>query len=848
MTFHMMALTQRNRRRGRTMNATYNDGGDAGIDKSNLNRSNTVGSQGRETGKRQRSRDDENPPAACDQCRSRKVRCDRQQPECSNCQKAAVFCSWSSTSRRVNHAKQLREDFSSVVDHLDKVHQTLNQLASLTQIIVAQPYCHSRAPIHSSSSYDIQCTAINGGNASTGMVTATSVSVSPSPRLGPATTTFLHGLQDMNPFSLSNVNEAIPELSGKRDTECTFLRESSLVSHDGQRISESSGYLAAMKDVADQISCMINCCHGDNGPYAPQDVGVQAALQHLRDHFPFTGPSPSPNIIADNQPVSVPPRLMVDLFIKNFLCSYNMLFPVFDRAELGDAVDAFYAADQQIDNSPWALIFTNIIVLGLGREAQTASVSKSHPKSMHHELISSFLRNCDRAITNLDSFTRPSIANIQALLTLALVGREFYEITVFEKACQTACHLARIMGLHRNGIPRDTVQCSERDERERLFKVLYTLDKCRTFLTGRPCDLYLFDSEIHLEGRPEDQSPSSKLDSAFHHLMYFWEEIYLGLYSTRSSLADAQVRTRRVSTMSDLATNWAQQHSGLFEPVDADSGLDVYRQLELKYCYHITQVLILRCDQINHVQRQVLDHARACLRVVVGIIGTPMSSIALSYLGRLLQNYSIVPFTELLRFHLHNLGRVVSVDEGISEDVELLRYINHSVQALQHPNLPQPYLSQLGLGLDWLFRVLAIIAETPHGSYSAPDGPRQLVCRIDGGSSNAHESSHAASPVTMQTSDDGVAAHRSSSLASISPPSEKQLEYTIGKDELAALEVSTPLTDHMGTTVGHRSSSNSSVYYEEFQFDTSLGRDRSWDVGMDTWEGIFPLEETPFFD
>ena len=44
---------------------------------------------------------------ACNQCRSRKIRCNRQLPNCSNCRKAGVQCDFSSRGKRINHTKQL---------------------------------------------------------------------------------------------------------------------------------------------------------------------------------------------------------------------------------------------------------------------------------------------------------------------------------------------------------------------------------------------------------------------------------------------------------------------------------------------------------------------------------------------------------------------------------------------------------------------------------------------------------------------------------------------------------------------------------------------------------------------
>ena len=39
---------------------------------------------------------------ACDECRNRKVRCNRQLPECSNCVKAKIRCGFSARAKRIN--------------------------------------------------------------------------------------------------------------------------------------------------------------------------------------------------------------------------------------------------------------------------------------------------------------------------------------------------------------------------------------------------------------------------------------------------------------------------------------------------------------------------------------------------------------------------------------------------------------------------------------------------------------------------------------------------------------------------------------------------------------------------
>ncbi|KAI1746040.1 hypothetical protein F4680DRAFT_400126 [Xylaria scruposa] len=833
-----MAFTQRERRPGQPANnAEYNSTGN--ISKTNPDTNdaiNAAGNHERDAVKRQRLRNEDGPSAACDQCRSRKVRCDRQQPECSNCRKATVLCSWSSTSKRVNHTKQLRDEFSSVMDRLDEVQQTLNQLATMTRDIVARPNCHSNVDM-SGACYGASHAVID--KSSTGATTATTTVSRPllSRQNSKSDTRFILFGTNADLFDFSDNATHLSEnthLSGKKPRQ----------DRGEERASGSPGSCALMQDIARQISTTVPFDNGKDEPGDFQDVGVRVALQHLRTSFPFEKPCPNPNIIDDSRPVSTPSRLMVDLFIDSFLCGFNTYFPIFDETELRCAVDAHYSTEAPVDYNPWALIFTNIVLLGLGREAQAASVSASHPKSMHHELTSSFIRNCDRAIANIDSFTRPSVVNIQALLTLALVGREFYGNAVFEKACQTACYLARIAGLHQSRNSRVNVQDPTKGDKDRLFRVLYSVDKFRTFLTGNPCDLYLFDSETQLDNGVEGESQSTRLNRAFDHMMRVWEEIYLSLYSARASFADVKSRAQRVSKMSDLVASWARRYDGLMESFDSDSNSELDpRRLELQYCHHITQVLILRCDRRLQFQKQVVDHARICLRVIAGVVNMPVTTISLAALVRMLQNYTVVAFTELLRFHLHNLSRVTA-DEMASEDVKLFRYIVRSIKAMQHPDSPQTYLSRLGVGLNWLLQVLETIAEYTREPLNASGNRARPMPAAYFDPSSSRPPSHPASDFAMEVESDSARPlrpnHGLSLAPSMSPSMEKEYKHPLCESELTPFGVSTPLTDPMSRATGQGSSSDNHLYLGGPQFDSFIIDGQNWDMGMEIWKDVFP--------
>ncbi|GAP92990.2 putative C6 transcription factor [Rosellinia necatrix] len=723
------------------------------------------------------------------------------------------------------------------MDRLDEVHQTLNQLANMTRDIVARPCCHDDAYISGITT---------GNNGNTNLNTAAIITTaSNSPSRTAAIAAIRAGFESNNHFILPHSNDTIFDLPnnerGLTDSSY-FPRESSTHNNGEQSIIGSPDSLTLIQGIAGQISGMLRHHDGREASHDVRDAGTRVALHRLRNSFPFDRPCHDSDVIDDGRPVSTPPRLMVDLFIESFLCSFNASFSIFDEEELRNAVDAHYAAEQPNDNSPWALIFTNIVVLGLGLEAQTASASRSHTKSMHHELMASFLRNCDRAIANLDSFTRPSIVNIQALLTLALVGREFYGNTIFEKACQIACHLASIVGLHRSKPSRSDIQSPDISDRQRLFRALYTIDKYRTFLSGHPCDLYLFDSEAQPSSGAEESSPVIQLDSAFYEMMRIWEEIYLTLYSTRASLANINIRSQRVSAMSELATSWAQQHSGLIISSDSafESGTEP-RRLELTYCYHVTQVLILRCGGKDH-KKKLLDHARACLRVMATVINMPATVLSLASLARMLQHYPIASFTELLRFHLLNLSRDIPLDDLVNKDVELLRHINNSIKAMQHPDLPQTYLSRLGVGINWLLGVLEAITNTTSGSPSASVGKARHTSTANANAPSSRPSSNASPVAVMPTVGDSVWRQRTSrgfSLpSSISSSSERGHRYLPNEAELPSFEAPTPFPDPVSINMGRKASSSGCLYLDGPQFDTAMIDDESW--GVDLWKDVFP--------
>lgn len=321
----------------------------------------------------------------------------------------------------------------------------------------------------------------------------------------------------------------------------------------------------------------------------------------------------------------------------------------------------------------------------------------------------------------------------------ALVAQEFYGNNLFEKVLQTACQVGRMLGLHLSKA-HDSIHVPDESsgERERVFRVLYGMDKQRAFLTGGPCDLYHFDSDLELwqsvDTKPNEvNSPSRKLLAAFDDMMMIWEEIYLKLYSTRAIAAGASYASSQVAGLKDLLAKWHEHHPGVLEtamshpPVgghDVDDLVSI--QFELRYCYHVTQVLVLRCERSEdeRAQMQMRHHARTSLQLIVemsnigdGTQPTPsrVAKARLATLSRVLGSYPMIAFMDLVAFRLdafipsrpqptNDLARGESPDA--EADIKLLHAVPRLVQGLQHADRPSTYLNRLGLGLGWAARVL----------------------------------------------------------------------------------------------------------------------------------------------
>lgn len=583
---------------------------------------------------------------ACDQCRARKVRCDRRRPECSNCSKAGVCCDFTNQSKRVNHIKQLwvvghthargsetngnnarLNDFSSVTSRLESIEAALGNLSH--QLVTIKRPGSSSCPSRSGS----RSSSVSGRE------------------------TVRDFLEEFQTQELEDVNEDPAEFVHQGDACCGCEQFFGVT-------SDHSLFKSA-KERTEQILRAANQ-DGERSPLFPcmrERPTIAYDLQRTYEAFPAVEECHRPFSAVsgvngvNGRPTALPPKTFLLSALDIYLAEINTYNPIFKESSLREAVELRYstpALNPDPDREAWSLCFNNIILLAMCHTARLMDNGSGDFQGIEHDLLQSFLRNTCRAFSNLERLSSPRFVNIQALATLvslelclppkyvqvltfdtqALVGRDCFEGCFFSQMLPRVFQIVRSTGLHRAQSHRSTAGAPA-DERRMLFWTLYRLDKQRCFLNGQPCDLYSFDTDIPMVGF-ETECLSSRYIFAMNSLMAVWEKIYLVLYSPQVKMRRRRFLDQQVSEVENALKSWYRRYSDLLEKTDADESLGpyIFFRAELSFCFAMSSLLIHRCIDAPASRQKCLESAQTALRIIANIHKAQPRSGSFAFLAR----------------------------------------------------------------------------------------------------------------------------------------------------------------------------------------------------------------------
>ncbi|KAH7063081.1 hypothetical protein B0J12DRAFT_157639 [Macrophomina phaseolina] len=544
---------------------------------------------------------------ACDQCRARKVRCDRRRPECSNCSKAGVCCDFTNQSKRVNHIKQLLNDFSSVTSRLESIEAALG---TLSHQLVTIKYTSTST---SSSRSGSRSSSVSGRGTVRDFLEECQIQeVEPD---GDDPAEFVHlgdsccGCEQF--FGVTSANSLFKSARERIELLLQGLNQDGESSPRFSLLKDRPGLLYDLQCTYETYPTVEEC------------------------HRPFSTVSGIGGM--SGRPTALPPKTFLLSALDIYLAEINAYNPIFKESSLREAVELRYstpALSPDPDREAWSLCFNNIILLAMCHTARLMDNGSGDFQGIEHDLLQSFLRNTCRAFHNLERLTSPRFVNIQALATLALVGRDCFEGCFFSQMMPRVFQLVRSTGLHRAQSHKSTAGASS-EERRMLYWTLYRLDKQRCFLKGQPCDLYSFDTDIPMMSY-EAETLESRFIFAMNSIMVVWEKIYLLLYSPQTKKRKRRCADHQVSELEQALKGWYRRHSDLLEKTDLDEsvGPHVFFRAELNFCFAMSSLLIHRCIDSTASRQKCLESAQTALRIIANMHKTQPRSASVGFLAR----------------------------------------------------------------------------------------------------------------------------------------------------------------------------------------------------------------------
>ncbi len=117
----------------------------------------------------------------------------------------------------------------------------------------------------------------------------------------------------------------------------------------------------------------------------------------------------------DGLPLVLPPKFILDATVEPFFSEIHGLMPIFNRQNFDAKLEAIYAGRSTGSDRAWTMCFNNIVLLTL--MPKTIQSQKQHTH-MDAGLVKSFLDNLRRGYQHLDEFLRPTLCNVQVLITM----------------------------------------------------------------------------------------------------------------------------------------------------------------------------------------------------------------------------------------------------------------------------------------------------------------------------------------------------------------------------------------------------------------------------------------------
>ncbi|KAI1111624.1 hypothetical protein F5Y14DRAFT_305225 [Nemania sp. NC0429] len=491
---------------------------------------------------------------ACDQCRLRKIRCDKETP-CSNCRSARRSCSSTGAGQKPKELRQRVLISSQYEQKIDQIENRLAGIESLLQQLVSARSA-SGAEAITDPNAAIQYGQIHGTN---------TLQVSPSNAGGTPSTSSSRGNRGVSASDKGGDGDNPSTLFDPEDTE-TFEGNSSLAAHTA----------FASEFLADAVR---KTTLGDGGSINPK---FDAALDSLRQIIDMqnrsrqrsTGGmwSPAPNMTnplpeddtgegcargrkhlprTNLRDLPLPPMTLVREQLSEMKhgpvpVMLAILYTFIDYEHFADCCRQLYFATDGPSESSFIIVnagFTYIFFEAWLRTEDPAL------KARYEECRAMSQNNLEIALAQLNMMMPSTAENIEALLMGACFCVDESRASLAWILVSRAAHMCRTLGYHQIHTMKDDTPQMKADK-SLLFWCTYMLDKALSLRLGRASVLQDYDISLpHVTPDAKAAYPGKEVITLWIQHARVLGRIYERLYSPGALRQSESVRAEHVSIL-----------------------------------------------------------------------------------------------------------------------------------------------------------------------------------------------------------------------------------------------------------------------------------------------------------
>ncbi|CAK7205231.1 hypothetical protein SEUCBS139899_007998 [Sporothrix eucalyptigena] len=459
---------------------------------------------------------------ACKACRTRKIKCDRTRPVCQNCRIRASHCTYAGERRQRRYtdagvARCAGSAATSTVHSRPTAHvrRSLDMLSPLRPASddgrpMVEPWQqqqeqqrqtpqthHQHQPPNRSPSSHWQQPSLSAFN-NDAVIDSTALLGDSVPPLFPSS-----GSTVPSPTSQphSSPRALLDDILGNGGGPDNLTEASSSPNirnpavwmrvQDGDEYTGPSSGIAAISDVGlDWIRANAPDANAAEGLCNTIDEIRTVLLNHLRQ--PKCLPRGGAALLLRTSPMApIPSRATVRWYVDTYFSSVQTVFPVLDRDEFEEQMAAAEAKDDDHQSPSWKALFFAVLASGC-RAALSDETAAAFQESGRASWA--YFQNA-LAYELLIIHHATDLTAVQALAVMTVFAQGLSSPQRLEYTLSSiAARLAQSLALHRRASPDWGLGAAEKRRRDRVFWVIYGLDKTIGLRCGRPAILQ--DDEI----------------------------------------------------------------------------------------------------------------------------------------------------------------------------------------------------------------------------------------------------------------------------------------------------------------------------------------------------------------